>query len=655
MWRPSGTGRPHVHPPGDIGGAAPSLRPAETFVAGPVFYQVHSRETTPMAKELKTLEDVTIRFAGDSGDGMQLTGTQFTNTVAALGADLSTLPDYPAEIRAPAGTTYGVSGFQVRFGSTNILTPGDQCDVLVAMNPAALVTNLKYLKSSGTVIVNEDAFTDKNFKLAGIDANPLDAPRMSGYQVHRIAISKLTANAVADMNLSTKFVDKTKNFFALGLMYWMYNRPLDQSIRFIQEKFGAKDADVAEANLRVLRAGYNYGDTTEVFTTRYDVKAARLEPGRYRNIMGNVATALGLVAASQKSGLELFLGSYPITPASDILHELSKLKQFGVKTFQAEDEIAAICASIGASYAGALGATSTSGPGLALKTEALGLAVMLELPLVILNVQRGGPSTGLPTKTEQADLLQAVVGRNGEAPLCVVAASTPADCFMMAYEAARLAVKFMTPVICLTDGYLGNGSEPWLIPRIEDLPPIPVSFAKDPATFQAYSRDPQTLARPWAIPGTPGLEHRIGGLEKDHVTGNISYDPDNHDLMVRTRAEKIERIANDIPAAEVDGPASGDILVVGWGSTYGAIKSAVNDLREKGTTVSFVHLRHLNPFPRNLGEVLHNFKRILVPEINAGQLVRLLRDRYLVDARGFNRVRGLPLNAEEIVTAIESL
>ena len=606
-----------------------------------------------MAKKVETLDEVTIRFAGDSGDGMQLTGTQFTNTVASLGNDLSTLPDYPAEIRAPAGTTYGVSGFQIKFGSTDILTPGDTCDVLVAMNPAALVTNVKILRDGGTIIVNEDAFTEKNLRMAGLTTNPLEDHSLKKFQVHAIGITKLTTYALADMNLSTRFVDKTKNFFALGLMYWMYNRPLDQSIRFIEEKFGAKDKQVAEANLKVLRAGYNYGDTTEVFTTRFDVKPAKLPPGRYRNIMGNVATALGLVAAAQKSGLQLFLGSYPITPASDILHELARLKEFGIKTFQAEDEIAAICASIGASYAGALAVTTTSGPGLALKTEALGLAIMLELPLVIVDVQRGGPSTGLPTKTEQADLLQAVLGRNGEAPLCVLAASSPADCFLTVYEAARLAIKFMTPVICMTDGYLGNGAEPWRIPDVGELPPIPVTFAKDPAGFQPYSRDPVTLARPWAIPGTPGLEHRIGGLEKENVTGNINYDPDNHDLMIRLRAEKIERIADDIPDQTVEGPPSGDVLLVGWGSTYGSIKSAAAGLRGSGHNVSQIHLRHINPFPRNLGTLLSAFKTIIVPEINSGQLIKLLRAKYLVDAVGFNVVRGLPLRSEEIEGFVE--
>jgi 2-oxoglutarate ferredoxin oxidoreductase subunit alpha len=607
------------------------------------------------AKSLTTLEDVTIRFAGDSGDGMQLTGTQFTNTAVALGNDLSTLPDYPAEIRAPAGTKYGVSGFQIRFGSTDIHTPGDTCDVLVAMNPAALITNIRRLRENGIVIVNEDSFTEKNFKLAGLTSNPLEDGTLAKYTVHRVPVSSLTQNALADMNLSTRMVDKTKNFFALGLMYWLYNRPIDVSARFIDEKFGPKDRQIAEANLRVLKAGYAYGETTEIFTTRYEVKPAALPPGKYRNIMGNTATALGLVAAARKAGLELFLGSYPITPASDILHELSRLKNYGVKTFQAEDEIAAICAAIGASYAGDLAATSTSGPGLALKTEALGLAIMLELPLVVIDVQRGGPSTGLPTKTEQADLFQAIQGRNGEAPLCVVAAATPSDCFDMAYESSRLAIKFMTPVICLTDGYLGNGAEPWLIPDETRLPPITVTFATDPATFVPYGRDPKTLARPWAIPGTPGLQHRIGGLEKEDGSGNISYNAENHHRMVQLRAEKIARIAEDIPLQTVEGEESGDLLVVGWGSTYGSIKSAVAAARARGRSVSHAHLRYLSPFPRNLGEVLNRFKRILIPEINNGQLSQLIRSKFLRRVEGFNLVRGLPLGADEIEERIEEL
>ncbi|HEX9655459.1 MAG TPA: 2-oxoacid:acceptor oxidoreductase subunit alpha [Bacteroidota bacterium] len=608
-----------------------------------------------MAKSTQTLDEVTIRFVGDSGDGMQLTGTQFTNTAALVGNDLSTLPDFPAEIRAPAGTTYGVSGFQIHFGSQDILTPGDTCDVLVAMNPAALITNIKLLKSGGIIIANTDAFTEKNLRMAGYSANPLEDDSLSGYNLQKVGITKLTANALVDMKLSTKVIDKCKNFFALGLMYWMYNRPLDQSIRFIEAKFGEKDPQLAEANLRVLKAGFNYGDTTEVFTTRYEVKPAKLPPGKYRNIMGNTATALGLVAAAKKAGLQLFLGSYPITPASDILHELSRLKNFDVKTFQAEDEIAAVCSAIGASYAGALAVTTTSGPGMALKTEAIGLAVMLELPLVIIDVQRGGPSTGLPTKTEQADLLQAVHGRNSEAPLCVIAASTPADCFEAAYEACRLAIKFMTPVICLTDGYLANGAEPWKIPAVEDLKEIPVNFAKNPEGFHPYSRDENTLARPWAIPGTPGLEHRIGGIEKENITGNISYDPDNHDLMVRLRAEKIERIADDIPLQTVHGPEEGDVLVLGWGGTFGSTRSAVNRAQAKGLAVAHAHLRYVNPFPRNLGEILYKYKKVLIPEINTGQLLKLIRAKYLVPAVGYDAVKGLPLRAEDIEQKIQDI
>ena len=502
--------------------------------------------------------------------------------------------------------------------------------------------------------MNEDSFTERNLKMAGLSANPLDDGSLAHFQVYRVPISKLTSNVLADMNLSTKFVDKTKNFFALGLMYWMYNRPLDQSVKFIQEKFGAKDPQMADANLRVLKAGFNYGDTVEIFTTRYEVRPAKLPPGKYRNIMGNTARALGLVAAAQQAGLQLFLGSYPITPASDILHELSKLKEYGVKTFQAEDEIAAVCAAIGASYTGALAVTTTSGPGMALKTEAIGLAIMLELPLVIVDVQRGGPSTGLPTKTEQADILQAVQGRNGESPLCVLAASTPADCFTAVYEAARLAIKYMTPVICLTDGYVANGAEPWLIPHVADLPAIPVSFAKDPVGFQPYARDGKTLARPWAIPGTPGLEHRIGGLEKENITGNINYDPDNHDFMVKLRAEKIERIANDIPLQTIEGDEEGDLLVLGWGSTYGSIKAAVAESRAKGHPVSHAHLRYVNPFPRNLGEILYKFKHVLIPEINNGQLIKLIRAKYLVPAVGFNVIKGLPLRSEDLEDRIDS-
>ncbi|MGB2868181.1 MAG: 2-oxoacid:acceptor oxidoreductase subunit alpha [Bacteroidota bacterium] len=605
-------------------------------------------------KSTQSLSEVTIRFAGDSGDGMQLTGMQFTNTTAILGNDLSTLPDYPAEIRAPQGTLFGVSGFQIHFGSTEINTPGDQCDVLVAMNAAALKVNLGSLIDGGSIIVNTDGFNDKNLKLAGYAANPLKDSSLSKFQVFEVDITKLTSLAIQDMNLSSKLVDRSKNFFALGMMYWMYNRPMEPTIDWIKHKFGNKP-DIMESNLRVLKAGWNYGETTEIFKVRYEVAPAKLPPGTYRNITGNQATAWGMMAAAKKAGLDLFLGSYPITPASDILHELSMYKHFGVKTFQAEDEIAGIASAIGASFGGALGTTTTSGPGIALKTEAIGLAVMVELPLLIINVQRGGPSTGLPTKTEQADLLQALYGRNGEAPVPVVAASTPADCFFAVYESARIALKYMTPVICLTDGYLGNGSEPWLIPDFKTLPDISTKFRTEKEGFLPYLRDPLTLARPWAIPGTPGLEHRIGGLEKQNITGNVNYEPLNHELMVKLRAEKVERIANEIPPAVVDGDPKGDLLVVGWGSTYGSIKTAVMHQRAKGVSVSQLHLRHLNPFPKNLGEVLYNYKHVLVPELNLGQLIKVLRSKYLVPAVGLNKVQGLPFKSSEIEMKIQEI
>ena len=605
-------------------------------------------------KQTKSVEEVTIRFAGDSGDGMQLTGTQFTNTTALLGNDLSTLPDYPAEIRAPAGTLFGVSGFQIHFGSNEIMTPGDDCDVLVAMNPAALKVSLRNLRNGGIVIANAGNFNEKNLKLAAYDSNPLENGSLSNYQVYPVDITKLTFAALEDLNLSAKVMDRSKNFFALGMVYWMFNRPMDHTVNWIKKKF-AKSPDIAEANLRVLKAGYNFGETTEIFSVQYEVGPAKLTPGRYRNITGNSALALGLVAASVKSKLQLFLGSYPITPASDILHELSTYKNFGVKTFQAEDEIAGIGAALGASYGGALGVTTTSGPGMALKGETMGLAVMVELPLIICDIQRGGPSTGLPTKTEQADLLQAIYGRNSEAPIPVVAAATPADCFFMAFEAARIAVKYMTPVILLSDGYIANGSEPWLIPDVDALPDISPSFRTDPEGFQPYLRNEKTLARPWAIPGTPGLEHRIGGLEKQHITGNVSYDPENHEFMVRMRAEKVERIADDIPLAVVDGDQEGDLLVVGWGGTYGAIRSAVVNKREEGKSVSHLHIRHLNPFPKNLGEILYRFKNILVPELNLGQLAKVLRAKFLVPALTLSKVQGQPFSATEIEKKIDEL
>jgi 2-oxoglutarate ferredoxin oxidoreductase subunit alpha len=600
------------------------------------------------------LEEVTIRFAGDSGDGMQLTGTQFTNTAAFIGNDLSTLPDYPAEIRAPQGTTNGVSGFQIHFGSVEINTPGDSCDVLVAMNAAALKVNLTWLLKGGSIIANTDGFNEKNLKLAGYTSNPLKDGSLSDYQLFEVDITKLTTIALQEMNLSSKLVDRCKNFFALGMMYWMYNLPLETTLKWISEKFDKKP-DILDANTRVLKAGWNYSETTEIFKVRYQVAPAKLTPGNYRNITGNQAAAWGLMAAAEKAKIELFLGSYPITPASEILHELSMHKNFGVKTFQAEDEIAGITSAIGASFAGALGATTTSGPGLALKTEALGLAVMVELPLVVVDVQRGGPSTGLPTKTEQADLLQVVYGRNGEAPIPVIAAATPADCFNAVFESARIAIKYMTPVICLTDGYLGNGSEPWLIPDYAKLPDISPHFITDPNGFLPYSRDKVTLARPWAIPGTPGLEHRIGGLEKKNLTGNIDYSPKNHDLMIHLRAEKIAGIVNDIPSAAIEGDQQGDVLVVGWGSTYGAIRTAVQRHRVKGHSVSHLHLRYINPLQKNIGELISQFKTILVPELNMGQLIKILRSTYLVPAIGLNKIMGLPFQAEEIETKIDEL
>jgi 2-oxoglutarate ferredoxin oxidoreductase subunit alpha len=598
-------------------------------------------------KSRRNLEDVTIRFAGDSGDGMQLTGTQFTTATAIFGNDLSTLPDYPAEIRAPAGTLFGVSGFQIHFGSREINTPGDVCDVLVAMNPAALKVNLASLKDGGIIIVNLGGFTEKNLKLAGYDSSPLENGLLSKYHVFEVDISKLTSIALEDLGLSTKTVERSKNFFALGMMFWMYDRPMDPTVQWIKDKF-VKTPNVGEANLRALKAGWNFGETTEIFTTRYEVKPAQLPKGKYRNITGNQAVAFGLIAASQKSTLPLFLGSYPITPASDILHELAKFKDFGVRTFQAEDEIAGITSAIGASFAGSLAATTTSGPGLALKSEAVGLAVMVELPLVVCDIQRGGPSTGLPTKTEQADLLMALYGRHGEAAVPVVAPATPADCFYMVFEAARLAIKYMTPVLFLSDGYLANGSEPWRIPSTSELPDIPVKFRTEAEGFFPYLRDENTLARPWALPGTPGLEHRVGGLEKQHITGNVNYEPANHDKMVRLRTEKVERVVADIPPQQVEGDESGDLLVLGWGSTYGAIKTAVAEKRAEGKSVSHAHLRYLNPFPRNLGEVLYRFKNVLVPEINLGQLVKVVRSKYLVPALGFNKVEGLPLRSTEI-------
>ena len=608
---------------------------------------------TPVEKHLEEVETVTIRFAGDSGDGMQLTGTQFTNTSAVVGNDISTLPDFPAEIRAPAGSLPGVSGFQLNFSSTDIKTPGDQPNVLVAMNPAALKVNLPDLEEGGTLIINTDGFTPENLKYANYATNPLDDNSLAGYRVHKLPISTLNMNALkGNVELSRKEIDRSKNFFALGVLYWLYDRPMDNTLNWIQSKF-AKSPELAKANEIALKTGYNFADTTEVFTTHYTVKRAQIAPGKYRKITGNEATAIGFIAASQLASRPLFYGSYPITPASDILHELSRHKSFGVKTFQAEDEIAAVCAAIGASFAGHVGLTGTSGPGVALKQEAIGLAVMTELPLVIVNVQRGGPSTGLPTKTEQADLFQAVWGRNGECPAIVVAPATPADCFHMAIEAVRLAFKYMSPVFYLSDGYLANGAEPWAIPPIDSLPKIELHFATDPATFMPYARDEVTLARPFALPGTPGLEHRIGGIEKQHITGNVNYDPENHHLMVKLRQEKIDRAVNDVPLVEVMGEKTGKVLVLGWGSTYGSISSAVEKMQREGKSVSAAHLRYLNPFPRNLGEVLAGFETVIVPEMNLGQLCTMIRARYLVDAVPFSKVKGRPFQIREIVRKVE--
>ena len=600
------------------------------------------------------LERVTIRFAGDSGDGMQLTGGQFTRTAAVFGNDVSTFPDYPAEIRAPAGSLPGVSGFQISFSSADIHTPGDAPDVLVAMNPAALKTNVMDLPAGGALIVNSDAFTNQNLAKAAYSANPLTDGSLKQYSVFEIPISTLNARALEGLEMTSKQVDLTKNFFALGIMFWLYERSMDPTLRWIDAKFSARPV-IAEANKRALKAGYAFGETTELFHTHFRVAPARLPPGLYRNITGNEATSLGFLAASRLSGRELVYGSYPITPASDILHQLSGYKSFGVKTFQAEDEIAAIGAAIGASYGGALGMTGTSGPGMALKSEALNLAVMVELPLVVIDVQRAGPSTGMPTKTEQSDLLQAMFGRNADSPMPIVAPATPGECFDYAIEAWRIALKYMTPVVYLSDAFLATGAEPWRIPDVADLPRIGVDNATDAATFQPYARDAETLARPWAVPGTPGLEHRIGGLEKADLTGNVSYDPENHHRMQLLRAAKVAGIANDIPDLQIFGPAGGDLLVLGWGSTYGAIRSAVEELQAAGRSVAHAHLRHLNPLPRNTEEVLRSYRRVLVPEINLGQLSMLLRARFLIDIAGFNLVRGKPFKIGDIKEQAERL
>jgi 2-oxoglutarate ferredoxin oxidoreductase subunit alpha len=609
---------------------------------------------------LEERESVTIRLAGDSGDGMQLAGTQLTNTSAILGNDISTLPDFPAEIRAPVGTLAGVSGFQIHFSSSDIHTPGDQLDTLVAMNPAALRTNIKDLQPGGILIVNKDAFQSGDLHKAGYAANPLEDGSLRGYRLFAVPVTTLNREAVAELRLGTREADRCKNFFALGLIYWLYDRSLEPTLRWLHAKFGNKPA-VLEANSRALHAGYNYGETTEAIAVHYRVPKAQIRPGKYRKITGNEATALGLVAAADRAGLQLVYAGYPITPASDILHQLAEYKRFNVKTMQAEDEIAAIGAAIGASFGGSLGVTGTSGPGICLKSEAIGLAVMTEMPLVIIDVQRGGPSTGLPTKTEQADLLQAMFGRNGECPAAIVAPCSPADCFAMVFEAARLAVRFMTPVFFLSDGYLANGAEPWPIPTLEELPHIEVQFATQTngtqdgkEVFLPYKRDDR-LVREWARPGTPGLEHRIGGLEKQDVTGNVSYDPVNHENMVKTRAQKIANIAADIPPLQVTGPEQGDVLVVGWGGTYGSLLTAAQRLQRKGHKVAHAHFRYLNPMPRNTAEVLKRYRKVLVCELNGGQLRLLLRGNYLVDAVGLNKVQGKPFLVGEIEQAVEKL
>ena len=610
-------------------------------------------ETKNQMRQIVEKDSITVRFAGDSGDGMQLTGTQFSATTAFVGNDIVTLPDYPAEIRAPAGTLYGVSGFQLHFSSKDILTPGDSPDVLIALNPAALKVNLKSLKNDAIIIVNSDAFDAKNLRLANYEKNPLEDGSLAGFRLFEIPITRSTLTAVEAVGLSAKEANRCKNFFSLGLAYWLFNRSMEPTIKWIEEKF-AKDERFVKANIAAIKAGYYFGDTTEMFTTRFEVKPAQLPKGKYRSLSGNEATAWGLLAASQKSGLPLFLGSYPITPASEILHELSKFRNFGVMTFQAEDEIAGISTAIGAAFGGALAVTTTSGPGLALKQEAIGLAIMTELPLVIVNVQRGGPSTGLPTKTEQSDLFQAIWGRNGESPLPVLAAATPVECFDMVYESARLAIKYMTPVLFLSDGYLGNGSEPWLIQNMENLPEIPVKFRTEKEGFFPYLRD-ENLSRPWVKPGTPELEHRIGGLEKQHITGNVSYDPDNHEFMVKLRDEKVNKIVDDIPLQTVYGNPDADLVVVGWGSTYGAIYSAIENLSAKGKKVAGIHIRYLHPMPFNLGDLLKRYKKILIPEMNLGQLRMILQARYLVETIGYPKVKGMPFTMEEIEMKIEEI
>ena len=609
----------------------------------------------PPQKPSEAVSGVTVRLAGDSGDGMQLLGTQLTNTSALAGNDVATFPDFPAEIRAPVGTRAGVSGFQVQFSAEEIFTPGDGVDALVVMNPAALVTNIGDLKKSGILIINSDSFGPKDLKLAKLDSNPLEDGTIEPYRSIKVSMSKMTLAAVEETGLSTKFAGRCKNFFAMGLVFWLYGRDVEPTLRFIDKKF-SKKPEVAEANRRALKAGWNYGETTEDFASTYQIPKAELTPGTYRNVMGNQALAWGLVAASKLSKKELFLGSYPITPASDILHELSKHKNFGVRTFQAEDEIAAVCSAIGAAFGGAMALTTSSGPGIALKGEGLGLALMLELPMLVVDVQRGGPSTGLPTKTEQSDLMMMMYGRNGESPLPIIAARSPSDCFMTAIEAWQVAVKFMTPVIIMSDGYIANGAEPWRIPDVADLPEIKVDHpagAVEGETFLPYKRN-QDLARPWAVPGTPGLMHRVGGLEKQDETGNVSYDPDNHQKMVQTRAEKVARVADFVDPIEVEGSDSGTLLI-SWGGTYGACHTAMKQAVAEGLSVGHVHCRWISPFPANLGDVIAKYDRVLVAELNSGQLLTLLKSTYLVDAKGLNKVKGKPFQVSEVVDALKAI
>jgi 2-oxoglutarate ferredoxin oxidoreductase subunit alpha len=610
----------------------------------------------PTNKAVQNLDEATVRFCGDSGDGMQTAGLQFTNTSALVGNDIATFPDFPAEIRAPRGTKAGVSGFQIHFSSKDIYTPGDTVDALVAMNPAALVTNLSDLRPGGILIVNADAFDGKGLEQAGYDANPVEDGSLKSYRLHSVDMTKLTRTAVEPFGLGQKGSDQCRNFFAMGLVFWLYDRPLDPTLRFIEAKFGRRP-EVAQANTAALKAGYHYGETVEAINTQYHVAKAKLPPGTYSSIMGNTALAWGLVTAARQSGKRLFLGAYPITPASDILHELAKHKNFDVITFQAEDEIAAMTATIGAAFAGAMAVTASSGPGIALKGEGIGLAVITELPMIVINVQRGGPSTGLPTKTEQADLFQAIFGRNGECPVPVIAASGPADCFDVAQEAWRLAVRYMTPVMFLTDGYIANGSEPWRIPQLSSLKKLEIRHPgprENGEAFMPYKRD-ERLARPWALPGTPGLEHRIGGLEKQDVTGNVSYDPANHQHMINTRAKKVANIANDIPPQPLDGPESGDLLVLSWGGTYGACATAVHNMQAVDRAVTHCHLRYLNPLPKDLSDILKRFKMVLIPELNMGQLSVIIRSRFLIDTVGLNKVQGKPFSVAEVEAKIDEL